>query len=263
MYHTLRIIRQAPQFILKFSALAVALPCALATAQDPSSGGSLGLGIARAPVYQGSDVYKSSAMPMLEYHWESGLFVGGTGLIGMQFSKSPELQYGVVLGADGGRKETDSRYLKGLGDIAGRGTLGAFVKTRLSDSISLSAAYTYGSGKERKGGLLDLGLGFDVPVSQAVSLSLGVGATLANASYMQNYFGVSAAQSSASGYAVYKPSGGLRDVSLNLGLNYQINPQWSLASGITFTALSDAAKKSPLVRKTNSTSAFVGAVYTF
>jgi MipA family protein len=94
-------------------------------------------------------------------------------------------------------------------------------------------------------------------------MSVDVGATLANADYMQDYFGVSAAQASASGYTRYTADAGLRDVTVGLGLQYQISREWMLFTRVSTTTLSNSAKDSPLVRKATSQSAFVAVAYSF
>lgn len=257
-------IRRAPTL----TALAWSLCCVAALAQPsgPSgsgTGGSLGLGIATAPTYQGADTTRQSAIPLLDYRWSNGMFAGGRGLLGMQFSKHPKVQYGVVLGYDLGRKQDDSHYLKGMGDIASSATFGGFVSYNPTQQISLGASHRHGAGKDHKGLEMEWSAGYAMPVAPGVQLSLSVGFTAANAAYMQSYFGVDAAQASASGYKRHTPGAGLRDTKASLGVNYQITQDWALTSGIMFTALSDKVSESPLVRKANSSSAFVGVVRRF
>ncbi len=250
----------------------LALPSAAAWAQTKpaaeasasETGGYVGVGINVAPRYQGSDEFKTKATPGFEYHWANGLFVGGTdGLVGYQLNATPQVQVGVALGLNEGRKASDSRYLKGMGDVDRRGTVNLFAKATLAEQLVLSTGMQCGAGKSGKGNLFNLGASYGFSLAPAASMSVNVGATFANSGYMQDYFGVSAAQSSASGYKRYTPDSGLRDVTVGLGLQYQVSRDWMVITSLSSTTLSSAAKDSPLVRKATSQSAFVAVAYSF
>ncbi len=253
--------------------LSLSLPCAIVWAQgtdatpagaQASDGGNIGVGVASTPTYQGSDQIRTRGMLVGEYHWANGMFVGGdNGLIGVQSRASPTFQYGFALGIDGGRKESDSSYLTGMGDVAAKGTINAFAKAAVTDQFAVGYLLQIGSGSTGKGTLLNLGASYSVPLGTSAQLGFNVGATLANAEYMQDYFGVNAKQASATTYRQYFLSNGLRDVSAGVGLNYQINRHWSVVSGVSFTKLSSMAKDSPLVRRDTTQSAFFALAYTF
>jgi outer membrane protein len=230
----------------------------------PSSGGFVGLAVGSAATYQGSDQQRTAGQLIGEYRWANGVYVGGMdGLLGVELDVTPQLKLGLALGMDGGRKESDSRYLAGMGDIAAKGTVNASAKIALSEQWGVSTALQLGAGNTGKGGLLNLGASYSFPLAAATQLSLNLGASLANSDYMQDYFGVSASQASASGYRRYTPSAGLRDVSAGLSLNHQINRNWMFISGVSTTRLSNSAKDSPLVRKSTSQSAFASVAYSF
>ncbi|MFZ3026096.1 MipA/OmpV family protein [Rhodoferax sp.] len=233
-------------------------------ANAAKSGGYVVLGVSAAPRYQGADETRTTGIPGFEYHWTNGLYVGGTdGLVGFQLNATPQLQLGLGLGSDEGRKASDSRYLTGMGDVDSRGTLNMHAKAAINDQFEMSAGLQLGSGSSGKGGLLNLGASYGVSLAPATRMSFNVEATLANADYMHDYFGVSAAQASASGYKRYTPNSGLRDVTVGLGLQHQISSEWMLFTNLNSTTLSNAAKDSPLVRKSTSQSPFVGVAYSF
>jgi outer membrane protein len=234
-----------------------------ASPTGPKSGGIVGVGVASAPAYRGADHQRTSAMPMVNYHWSNGVFIGGDALVGYQFSQSPALQYGVMLNIGTERKESDSTNLAGMGDVLGNVEYGGFVKAMLSESWAVSSALQVGSGSNHQGAQLRLGTSYTIGLSPALQLSLNLGATAANSAYMNTYFGVSDAQSVSSGYKAYSASGGFRDVSAGVRLNYQISPKWILSSGITSSTLVGTAKDSPLVRKNTSTLGFLGVGYVF
>ena len=120
-----------------------------------------------------------------------------------------------------------------------------------------------GSAQDSNGALLDLGAVYSVAVAPQWRVATGVATTVANASYLQSYFGVTAAQSAASGYTQYTPSAGIRDVRANISASYQWDARTSITTGLSVSALSDQAKKSPLVRQSETTSVIVALAYAF
>jgi outer membrane protein len=224
----------------------------------------VGIGVNVDPRYQGADETRTTGIAGFEYRWANGLFVGGTdGLVGIQIDAAPQLKLGVALGLDEGRKASDSRYLAGMGDVVARGTLNLHAKAAVNNQLSLSTGLQFGAGGSGKGGLLKLGASYEVPLAPATGLSFNVGATVANADYMQDYFGVSALQARASGYKGYAPESGLRDVTFGLSLQHQISRVWMLIAIVNSTTLFGAAKDSPLVRQATSQSMFAGIAYRF
>jgi outer membrane protein len=228
------------------------------------SSGYVGLGVNVAPRYQGSDESKTTGIPGFEYRWANGWFVGGAdGVVGFQLNATPQLQLGLALGGDGGRKASESRFLAGMGDVEERATLNLYAKAAINNQFVLNTALQMGAGSSGKGSLLNVGASYGVSLAPATLMSFNVGGTLANAGYMNDYFGVSAAQASASGYKRYAPGSGLRDVTLGLGLHHQISREWMLFTSIKSTTLSSAAKDSPLVRKDTSQTGYVAVAYSF
>lgn len=255
----------------KLAVVSMVLPCALVFAQSadniypaaPTSGGIVGLGVASLPKYQGSDQTQIKGVPILEYHWANGIFVGGENdtLIGFQCTTPSNVQYGTALGVDEGRKESHSSALAGMGNVSTKAVLVSFVKAAITDQFSLNASVHIGSGNDNKGALLKLGAAYVIPLGSSAQLSFNAGATLANDSYMENYFGVSASQASTSRYHIYNLSSGLRDASVGVRLSYQIDQDWSVLAGVSSTSLASAAKDSPLVRQTNTQKVFFGLAY--
>ena len=235
----------------------------LFSAAPGQEGGRVGLAVIAGHEYQGSDEQRTMAVPLIDYQWANGWFAGSTNGVGYNFSKRPDLQYGARLTADFGRKASRSQALNGMGDIDAKAELGGFFNYLLSREISLSTSLRYGSGQDGNGVLADVGLGYSTELTSALRLGLGVAATVANADSMQSYFGVTAAQAASSGYASYKPGGGLRDVRANLTLTYRINPKFSATAGISSSRLAGDASDSPLVRQKSTTTGLLALAYSF
>jgi outer membrane scaffolding protein for murein synthesis (MipA/OmpV family) len=231
---------------------------------DRQSGGFVGLGLRTAPRYQGANEVKTSGIPAFSYQWSHGFFVGGQdGLLGYQSKATDHLRLGVALGMDEGRSASDSRDLAGMGDISARPTLNLHAKMTVAERLEVSVSTHMGSGSDSKGGVVQLGASYGIPLNATTRVRLDVKATWANSDYMQDYFGVNPSQSAVTGYKLYTPGAGLRDVTVGVGVQHPLSTQWTLLGGLSHTTLSDAANASPLTRNSTYQSAFAAIAYRF
>lgn len=256
-----------------FSSIAfVFAPAAIAQAFDvvrlygasrPDNGGTVGAALIAGRQYQGSDERRTLLVPLLDYQWKNGWFAGTTNGLGYNFSRRRDMDYGVRLTADLGRKESRSNALRGLGDVDARPELGVFYNYSLSQSLALTSSLRYGSGKDSNGAVLDAGAAYSIVLAPQWRLGLGVSATLANAKYMQSYFGVTPAQAATSGYAAYTAGAGLRDVRASAALTYSVNPRLAITTALSASTLQGDAKDSPVTRKRNNATGIVSVSYAF
>ena len=259
------------RFAASTSAAALLLAAGSARAQSDSAflvpfgedTGLVGGGIASRPAYLGSDQRRIRIAPLLDYRWKNGWFAGTTYGAGYNFSKDRRMQYGARLSFDGGRDQDDAAALAGMGDIHPRPELGLFFNSLVVANVYVRTAVRYGSGNDRNGLALDLGTGAFFRLGANWRANAGVSTTWLNGNAMRSYFGVDADQSARSGYSVYTPSDGLRDVRLNGALFYIIDPRWSLMGTLAATRLVGDAADSPIVRDRTSLTAFFGARYRF
>ena len=261
---------------LKMALLAACLtstaPAAFAQAFDavrlfgaaPTEGrGTVGLAAIFGHEYQGSDERRTMAVPLLDYRWANGWFAGTSNGIGYDFSSNPYMNYGLRLTADLGRKENRSAALKGMGDIDAKAEVGGFFNYAVSPDMVLTSSLRYGSGNAKKNLLLDLGAAYSTTLSPGWRLGLGVAATYINADAMQGNFGVDAAQSARSGYAVYAPKAGIRDVRASASLTYQLSARMAITTAVSASSLQGDAKHSPLTREANGVSGVLALSYGF
>lgn len=226
-------------------------------------GGTIGVALLAGREYPGSEASRVRLLPSLDYQWRNGLFAGVLNGVGYNASSRPDLAWGVRVTADFGREERRSAALAGLGDIEARPEFGAFVSWQPSRAFSLGASLRWGSGNGRDGLLVDAGAGWSTALGPALRLGASLATTWANAAYAQAYFGIDSAQAVRSGYGVYTPAAGVRDVRVGATLVYRLVPAWSLAASVTRTELLGDAKRSPIVRAAGSTSAVLALGYSF
>jgi MipA family protein len=219
--------------------------------EEPTSGSSmvmLGLGVLNTPSYLGSDERKTRALPLIDARWRNGWFAGTRG-IGYRLDTGTPFSGGVRLTVDLGRDEDDADALRGMGDIKARPELGLFANYKLTPGLGLGTSFRYGSGNDRDGILADISLNGSFRINPSNRLVGGLTTTFANTKAMQSAFGVDATQSLSSGYALYSPGSGLRDVSLQIGNMTMLRPNTMLFIGVDARTLMGDAKDSPLTTK--------------
>jgi outer membrane scaffolding protein for murein synthesis (MipA/OmpV family) len=227
------------------------------------SGGNLAVALIAGHEYQGSDERRTLVFPGLDYQWANGWFAGTSNGVGYNFAQDPSLKYGVRLTANFGRDESRSDELRGMGDVNPRAEIGGFFNYYPTKEIFLTSSWRYGAGDDSDGVVVDLGAGYTTEFAPQWRLGVGGALTLVNDRYMQSFFGVSQEQSVSSGYAVFKPEGGLRDVRANVVLTHLFNPRTALSVGVTVSSLEGDASDSPIVRSRTSTTGLLAASYAF
>lgn len=235
----------------------------LQAAAPGQNGGLAGAVVLADTEYPGATERRTVVLPVLDYQWANGWFAGTTNGIGYNFSDRPNLQYGVRLTADFGRKASASPALRGLGDIQARPEAGGFLNLALGEDFSLTSSLRYGSGRESKGLVVDLGAAYSTQIAARWRVGLGAGVSLANADHLQSYFGVTGEQALASGYRSYAPAAGLRSGQLSLTVSYSPTPRMSVTAGVSANTLLGDAADSPLVRRKTSASGLLAAVRAF
>jgi len=101
-------------------------------------------------------------------------------------------------------------------------------------------------------GLLgEVGAKVTTELTPELDITGGVSADIASETYMDSYFGVTAAESLATGgrYAAYDPSAGLKSVSLDLAARYEVIPDTFINAGVTYTQYVGSAASSPIVQQ--------------
>lgn len=228
-----------------------------------AEGGIGGAALIVGREYQGSDEVRVRLLPSIDYQWGNGFFAGGLNGVGYNASASPDTAYGVRITPDFGRKERRSAVLQGLGDIDPRPEIGAFYNFTLARQVTVSSSLRYGSGNSRKGLLVDVGASWSKTVTPALRLATTLATTWGNGEHLQEYFGISPAQSARSGLAAYSPSAGLKDVRVGITLFYRLTPEWSLTGALTHSELVGDARNSPIVRETGTVSGVMAVGYSF
>lgn len=80
--------------------------------------------------YAGSDERRTMRVPLLDHRWKNGWFAATANGVGVNLSKRPDLQYGVRLTVNFGRKASRSDALRGMGAVDAAAEVGGFSTSR-------------------------------------------------------------------------------------------------------------------------------------
>ena len=209
------------------------------------------------PAYLGSDDRVWMVLPSIDYANRNGFFASSASGIGYSLINTRSTQFGIRLIPRFGRSENDSNDLRGMGDI-GFGAEGSVFWTHaLSDAWTVGANLRGGS----RGGEFDLGARRDLALAPRTRMSVFGFATTANAKSNGTSYGVDAGQAIASGYPVYSPGAGLRNVQFGATVNHFFAGRWIAVGGLGVGRLLGDAADSPIVRERTHVTGFAAIGY--
>ncbi|MDF2995504.1 MAG: outer membrane protein [Xanthobacteraceae bacterium] len=219
----------------------------------------LGGGAMIAPKYEGSDEFDIQPIPFVTATFGERVKVDPRGL-SVTVHSVGNFNFSGQLGYDLGRSEDDSDHLRGLGDVDAGAVVGGTVAYEMGPAefyASLSRTIGGSEGLEAK-------IGFDLAHNiDQFRFSAGVSATWADENYMEAYFGVTAAQSAASGLAQYDIGAGFKRVDLDLAVTYMASEHWLVRGQVGIGYLLGNAADSPIVQEAFQPSAMLAIGYRF
>ncbi len=219
---------------------------------------TLGAGTSYAPRYEGAANNRLRLVPLIDVSYNNGgFFIGAMRGIGFNFSKVKYFQYGVRVQLGAARSQSDDPRLYGMGDIDYYAEPGIFMSTQLGP-LSLSV----GAANSAYGTRADAGLGLGIPLGKQDRFRLSARANWGDANYNQTFFGVTAAQSLASGGVLtpYTATEGKKDTVFSASWSHNFDPEWSISTSLSHKRLESSVQLSPIVERTsmNSMSLMLG-----
>ena len=249
---------------LKTTIMAGLLACALPafaqsrTTQMPEGTKDIDFSLIAAlvPVKEGKDGVRAIVLPSASIQWSNGVFLA-PGEIGMQLSEDPSLRFGPLLAYGSKSRRADDPDSKVRFGVEG----GGFVRYRLLHNLALHSTLMYGAGDNNRGMRMNLGASFSQPLTSHQSMSVSVGATLADRNYMDSYFGVNSVQAQNGHRPEYKAGAGLKSSYASLNWDVELSTKYALSTGISASRLGDKAVNSPLVERRTSTALWTSLTY--
>ncbi|TGQ50655.1 MipA/OmpV family protein [Mesorhizobium sp. M1C.F.Ca.ET.193.01.1.1] len=220
---------------------------------------TIGAGAIYMPEYEGSDKFDVKPFPLFSARFGERVSVDITGVT-VDLLEYDGFKIGVKGGYELGRKEDDSDYLKGLGDVDPGGVIGGIV--------------SYGYGPFEIYGKLDKTIGGSDGLTGTVGakasyryerfiFSADVSGTWADDKHMEAYFGVTATQSASSGLPQYDAKAGVKRVDVKASVTYMLTDNWMVTGAAGAGFLMGDAKDSPIVKKDVQPFGMLGLAYRF
>lgn len=244
----LPLLSATPPFAAALAILLVTTPAARGQEGDGDWQIMAGVGSIYHPDYLGSDDLELQAVPFFSIDYRDRVFLRGPELgvnvvrPGNGFEAGAMLRYSFLIS----REEDDNDALRGLGDLDGAIEAGVFAEYELG-RWSAGLELFRDVSDEHDGSTAELGVGYAVPLGTRAVLEIEASTAWVDDDYMQAYFGISPAQSVASGLPDYTAEAGFRSAGLTLGLNYRLTDRWLLANRLAYDRLLGDAADSPIV----------------
>jgi outer membrane scaffolding protein for murein synthesis (MipA/OmpV family) len=220
---------------------------------------TIGAGALYMPEYEGSDEFEVNPLPLFSAEFGDYVSVDITGVT-VNLYKSNGFRVGVKGGYELGRKEDDSDYLRGLGDIDAGGVIGGIV------SYEYGPFEVYGKLDKTIGGSEGLTGTIGAKASyryEQFIFSGDVSGVWADDKHMESYFGITAAQSDRSGLAEHEAKAGIKRVDFKASVTYMFNENWAVTGAGGVGILTGDAKDSPIVKDDVQPFALLGVSYRF
>ena len=224
--------------------------------------GAIGVTASYRPEYSGSSKQITKLSPALFLRYGRFTITNASGFVtrraddvvrglGIDMVRSDRVRINVALRIDQGRGEDTSEALKGMGDIRPTIRVRTSASWKLDGPWRLGASWSIDMLGKGGGGFGDVGGGWEQRVAEDTTLTIGGGISFASDRYMQSFYGVSEEQAARTGYRVYEPRAGLRDVAAYVNLRHDIGKDWTVLSGINATRLVGPPVNSPLTTSLN------------
>jgi Outer membrane protein V len=236
----------------------------------------IGLGVGLGPDYEGSEDYEIGIVPFGRFSYQEYsqyLSFGpdpGSRTYQMRLNVLPYegFEMGPMLDFRRGRKSVENNRVDDMSNIDNAWEVGGFTRywiplskdeSRPALSLELSGAADVSGAYD--GWWIQPGIGYRVNVAPAVALTTRVFADYANSDYMDEYFGVSASNSTRSGLRQYDADAGFKDAGATLGVTWFFAKQWFAGAAGAYKRMVGDAGSSPVTRNEGNKNQGSGAVF--
>jgi len=213
----------------------------------------LGVASEVQPIYDGARAYRVSGGPVINIHYRDVAFLTvGEGL-GFNFLRGDHYQVGLGVTYDLGRKMKDDRSnLQGMGDISAAAVAkmyGSWVLSRKFPLILRVDARQFLGGAQGLVG--DAAVYLPLPgSSKTFVMFAGPSITMATHHYLQTLYGVTPAQSAASGHPVYEiPHAGTSAAGVGFSATKFVTEHFLLNLDAAISQVRGSPAHSPLVER--------------
>lgn len=225
---------------------------------------SLGAAISSGPQYPGSKKNDVMPLPNFEIRYRDYIFINPVDGLGIEQKITDGLTGRLSIGNDfTNRRVKDDARLTGLTDIKTAGALRAGLQYRTGSYFAKGTVTSRLGKEEGRGTTLDLEGGYSLLATQSAGVDIGVAVRTMNETYAKNFFGITQAQSSASGLKVFKADSGTLSSGVFLQGYYKIDSKWTAFARLNAMQLSGDAKDSPITQQKAQNTVLASVSYSF
>lgn len=159
--------------------------------------------------------------------------------------RSEAFRFGPSINIESPRKAGDHAALAGLDDVARAFEGGIFAELWPGPTLRTRAELRRGFGGH-EGVIANLSADLVLKPDQRWTFTFGPRLALADAAYLGAYFGVTEAQSTASGLRTFEPKGGLYSAGVGASVKLQWNESWATLGYAQLDRLIGNAGDSPI-----------------
>ncbi|MHB8477702.1 MAG: MipA/OmpV family protein [Steroidobacteraceae bacterium] len=209
----------------------------------------VGVAAEAQPVYDGSRAYRLQGGPVVNIQYRDIAFVSTGEGIGYNFLRGDHYRVGAAITYDLGRRvKDDITNLHGMGDISPAPAAKLFASVVLSRKFPLilrtDVRQLVGGANGTVG---DVGVYMPLPgSSKKFVMFAGPSITLATHRYLQSEFGVTPAQSLASGHPAFDPHAGTDAVGVGFSATRFLTDHWLLNLDSALSRLKGSPDVSPI-----------------
>lgn len=212
------------------------------------------------PQFPGARKRDTMVLPALDYAGANGVFVSTDLGLGWNLAPTKDVQAGVRLWPQFGRSRKDAPA--GLDPIGDRLQAQAFANWQLGEIALLQSGLLYGAGRDRNASQLELGVTSGIPLGDDL-IGIGLSASWGDRRFRQDYFGISAAESRASGLPAVQFNGGRIDSALTLSFEHKFDAHWRVSGQVVASRLAGDLARSAVVQSRRQTLGTVSVWYYF
>jgi MipA family protein len=206
-----------------------------------------GLGVASVPDYEGSDDQKGTPLLMLKGNYDSGRSFSllGTNLK-VNLVPSKMYSFGPVLNYRMQRHAVENDQVDAMKSIDAAFEAGVFGGIDVNN-VLFGLEFLGDISGEYDGYLVQASAGYRWKAAPTLVIIPKIYTTYADTNYMETYFGVNRHNRGFSTLPYYDPDSGMKDVGLNLVVDYTPWQHWGIMGVLSYSSLLNDAKDSPLV----------------
>ncbi len=216
------------------------------------------------PIYDGARAYRLQGGPVINIQYRDVAFISTGEGIGYNFLRGDHYRLGLAITYDLGRRvKDDYTNLHGMGNIApapAAKLFGSYVLSRKFPLILRADARQLFGGAN--GAVGDAGVYMPLPgSSKKFVMFAGPSITLATHRYLQSEFGVTPAQSLASGHPAFNPHAGTVAVGVGFSATRFLGEHWLVNMDAAINRLKGSPDVSPVTERRTGHVAVVSIDY--